>query len=63
MQPELVWGGTKDSVPPLRTAAVVALAQVEGSRCLATLADALADPANDVRIAAASALAAATRLS
>jgi hypothetical protein len=56
VQHEPVWGGTEDSAPPLRAAAVVALARGEGSRSLPILADALADPARDVRIAAASAL-------
>jgi hypothetical protein len=56
VQPEPVWGGVEDSAPPLRAAAVVALARAEGSRALSMLADALADPAKDVRIAAASAL-------
>jgi HEAT repeat protein len=56
VQHEPVWGGTEDSAPPLRAAAVVALARVEGSRSLSVLADALADPARDIRIAAASAL-------
>jgi hypothetical protein len=56
VQHEPVWGGTEDTAPPLRAAAVVALARVEGSHALTVLADALADPAKDVRIAAASSL-------
>jgi HEAT repeat protein len=56
VQLEPVWGGTEDSAPPLRAAAVVALARAEGSGALPMLVDALADPAKDVRIAAASAL-------
>ena len=56
VQLEPVWGGTEDSAPPLRAAAVVALARVEGPRALPVLVDALADPAKDVRIAAASTL-------
>jgi HEAT repeat protein len=56
VQLEPVWGGTEDSAPPLRAAALVALARVEGSGALPLLVDALADPAKDVRIAAASAL-------
>jgi HEAT repeat protein len=56
VQLEPVWGGSEDSAPPLRAAAVVALARVEGTGCLPVLVDALADPAKDVRIAAASAL-------
>jgi HEAT repeat protein len=56
VQLEPVWGGSEDSAPPLRAAAVVALARAEGSGSLPLLVDALADPARDVRIAAASAL-------
>jgi HEAT repeat protein len=56
VQPEPVWGGMEDSAPPLRAAAVVALARAEGPGCLPVLVDAMADPAKDVRIAAASAL-------
>src|SRR3954452_8007548 len=56
VQLEPVWGGTEDSAPPLRAAAVIALARTEGSRSLPVLVDALADPAKDVRIAAALAL-------
>ena len=56
VQHEPVWGGTEDTAPPLRAAAVVALARVEGPRSLPVLVDALADPARDVRTAAASAL-------
>ena len=56
VQLEPVWGGTEDSAPPLRAAAVVALARAEGRGSLPVLVDALADPAKDVRIAAASAL-------
>lgn len=56
VQFEPVWGGTEDSAPPLRAAAVVALARLEGHRSLPVLVDALADPARDVRIASASAL-------
>jgi HEAT repeat protein len=56
VQFEPVWGGTEDSAPPLRAAAVVALARADGARSLPTLVDALADPAKDVRVAAALAL-------
>lgn len=56
VQPEPVWGGTEDSAPPLRAAAIIAMARVEGSASLPSLVDALADPARDVRIAAASAI-------
>lgn len=56
VQLEPIWGGTEDSAPPLRAAALVALARAEGHRSLPLLADALADPAKEVRMAAASAL-------
>jgi HEAT repeat protein len=56
VQLEPVWGGTEDSAPPLRAAALVALARAEGMGSLPVLVDAMADPAKDVRIAAAVAL-------
>src|SRR4051794_13128112 len=56
VQLEPVWGGTEDSAPPLRAAALVALARAEGTGSLPILVDAMADPARDVRIAAAAAL-------
>jgi len=56
VQPEPVWGGTEDSASPLRAAALVALARVEGADSLSLLVDAMADPAKEVRSAAASAL-------
>jgi HEAT repeat protein len=56
VQLEPVWGGTEDSAPPLRAAALVALARADGTGSLPILVDALADPARDVRIAAAVAL-------
>jgi hypothetical protein len=56
VQFEPVWGGTEDSAPPLRAAALVALARVEGSSALSPVVDGLTDPARDVRIAAAVAL-------
>ncbi|WP_406694396.1 HEAT repeat domain-containing protein [Singulisphaera sp. Ch08] len=56
VQFEPVWGGTEDSAPPLRAAALVALARTEGPDSLPVLVDAMADPAKDVRIAAAVAL-------
>src|SRR4051812_37216665 len=56
VQLEPVWGGAEDSAPPLRAAAVVALARTEGTRSLPPLVDALTDPAKDVRAAAAVAL-------
>jgi hypothetical protein len=58
VQFEPVWGGSEDSAPPLRAAALVALARAEGTSSLPLLVDAMADPAKDVRIAAAVALAA-----
>jgi HEAT repeat protein len=56
VQFEPVWGGEEDSATPLRAAALVALARVEGPGSLPVLTDALADPAKDVRAAAAVAL-------
>ena len=56
VQPEPAWGGPEDTAPPLRAAALVALARVEGAGCLPLLVDALVDPARDVRAAAAVAL-------
>src|SRR3954462_333007 len=56
IQPEPVWGGSEDSAPPLRAAALVALARAEGPGSLPMLVDAMADPAKDVRIASAVAL-------
>src|SRR4051794_9871499 len=56
VQFEPVWGGSEDSAPPLRAAALVALARAEGPGSLPMLVDAMADPAKDVRIAAAVAL-------
>jgi len=56
VQFEPVWAGTEDSAPPLRGAALIALARIEGPGCVALLTDAMADPAKDVRIAAALAL-------
>jgi hypothetical protein len=56
VQLEPIWGGTEDSAPPLRAAALVALARAEGTGSLPMLVDAMADPAKDVRIAAAVAL-------
>jgi HEAT repeat protein len=56
VQFEPVWGGSEDSAPPLRAAALVALARAEGIGSLPILVDAMADPAKDVRIASAVAL-------
>jgi hypothetical protein len=56
VQLEPVWGGSEDSAPPLRAAALVALARAEGTFSLPVLVDGMADPARDVRIASAVAL-------
>ena len=56
VQFEPVWGGSEDSAPPLRAAALVAFARAEGTGSLSVLVDAMADPAKDVRIASAVAL-------
>jgi len=56
VQLEPVWGGSEDSAPPLRAAALVALERAEGTFALPILVDAMADPAKDVRIASAVAL-------
>lgn len=56
VQQEPVWGGTEDTAIPLRAAALIALARIEGSGSLPRLVDAMTDPARDVRIAAAQAL-------
>jgi HEAT repeat protein len=56
VQLEPVWGGTEDSAVQLRAAALIALARIEGSSSLPRLVDAMADPARDVRIAAAQAM-------
>jgi hypothetical protein len=53
---EPVWGGSEDSAPPLRAAAVLALVRTEGMGSLPMLVDAMADPAREVRIASATAL-------
>jgi len=53
---EPVWGGEEDSAGPLRAAAIIALARLEGSGVVILLIDALVDPQKDVRIAAAQAL-------
>jgi hypothetical protein len=55
-QHEPVWGGTEDTAAPLRAAALIALARIEGSSSLPRLVDAMIDPSKDVRIAAAQAL-------
>jgi len=56
IQLEPVWGGSEDSAPPLRAAAIIALARVEGTGALPLLVDAMTDPSKDVRVAAAIAL-------
>jgi HEAT repeat protein len=56
VQLEPVWGGSEDSAAPLRAAAIIALARIEGSSSLPLLVDAMVDPARDVRIATAQAL-------
>jgi HEAT repeat protein len=56
VQLEPVWGGSEDSAAPLRAAAIIALARIEGSSSLPMLVDAMIDPAKDVRIAVAMAL-------
>ena len=56
VQLEPVWGGSEDTAAPLRAAALVALARVEGTHCLPVLVDALTDTERDVRSAAAVAL-------
>ena len=56
VQHEPVWGGSEDSAAPLRAAAIIALARIEGSSSLPLLVDAMTDPAKDVRIAAAMAM-------
>ena len=56
VQLEPVWGGTEDSAPPLRAAAIIALARIVGSSSLPLLVNAMLDPSRDVRIATAQAL-------
>ena len=53
VQFEPIWGSSEDSAPPLRAAAVIALARIEGPDSLPRLVDAMSDPAREVRIAAA----------
>jgi HEAT repeat protein len=55
-QHEPVWGGTEDTAAPLRAAALIALARIDGSGSLPRLVDAMIDPSKDVRIAAAQAM-------
>ena len=56
VQQEPVWGGSEDTAVPLRAAALIALARIDGSSSLPRLVDAMIDPAKDVRIAAAQAM-------
>jgi HEAT repeat protein len=56
VQLEPVWGGKEDSAATLRAAAVFALARIGGPNALKNLADGLADPEREVRVAAAQAL-------
>ena len=56
VQLEPVWGGSEDSAAPLRAAALIALARIDALGLLPLLVDSLADPAKDVRMAAAQAL-------
>ena len=56
VQHEPVWGGSEDSAAPLRAAAIIAVARIEGSSALPLLVDAMTDAAKDVRIAAAMAM-------
>jgi hypothetical protein len=56
VQLEPVWGGSEDTAAPLRAAAIIALARIEGSSSLSRLVDAMIDPSKDVRIAAAQAM-------
>src|SRR4051812_19783634 len=43
VQLEPVWGGTEDSAAPLRAAAILGLARIEGSSCLPLLVDTMTD--------------------
>jgi HEAT repeat protein len=56
VQLEPVWGGSEDTAPPLRAAALIALTRIDVDGVLTLLVDALLDPAKEVRIAAAQAL-------
>jgi HEAT repeat protein len=56
VQLEPVFGGSEDTAVPLRAAAIIALARIEGSGSLNLLVDAMTDPAKDVRIASAMAM-------
>jgi HEAT repeat protein len=56
VQFEPVFGRSEDSAPPLRAAALIAIARIEGATALPRLIDAMIDPASAVRIAAAAAL-------
>ncbi len=56
VQHEPAWNGSEDSAAPLRAAALVALARIEGPSALPLIVDALTDSEKDVRSAAAVAL-------
>lgn len=56
VQSEPVFGGSEDTAVPLRAAALIALARIEGAGSLPRLVDAMVDPARDVRVAAAQAM-------
>ena len=49
-------GGSEDTAVPLRAAALIALARIDADGMLTFFVDSLADPAKDVRMAAAQAL-------
>jgi HEAT repeat protein len=57
VQMEPVWGGQVDTAEPLRAAAILALSRIGHREMMTRLVDAITDPAKDVRIAAAQALA------
>ena len=56
VQEEPVWGGSEDTAAPLRAAALIALARIDGSHSLPRLLEAMVDPLRDVRAAAAQAM-------
>ena len=56
VQLEPVFGGTEDTAPPLRAAALVSLTRINAHGLSTLLVEALLDPARDVRCTAASCL-------
>ena len=56
VQLEPVWGGSEDTAAPLRAAAILALARIDGEGLLPLLVDSLVDPRKEVRMASAQAL-------